>query len=103
MRAAAAISRGLAVCGVLPLAVAGGGAAVASGVVAVLGRNRSTLSGRFPRRTSQLGLIRLERVADRGADVPLPARWVAALGRAVSRVGVPIGLIAIIGGSHGRA
>jgi serine/threonine-protein kinase RsbW/stage II sporulation protein AB (anti-sigma F factor) len=84
----------------LPLAVAGGGAAVASGVAAVLGRSRSILSGRFPCGTSHLGLIRLERVADRGADVPLPGRSVAALGRAVAGVGVLLGLVAIIGGCH---
>ena len=92
----------LAACVASPLAVAGGGAAVASGVAAVLGRSRPIVRGGFPRGASCLGLIGLERVADRGADVALPGRFVAALGRAVSGVGVPIGLIAVIGCSHGR-
>jgi anti-sigma regulatory factor (Ser/Thr protein kinase) len=83
-------------------AVAGRGAAVAPGVPAVLGRIGSIVRGRSPRGTGYLGLIGLERVADRGANVALPGRTVAALGRAVSGVGVPIGLIAVIGGGHGR-
>jgi hypothetical protein len=85
-------SGGWAACVASLLAVAGGGAAVASGVAAVLGRSRPIVRGGFPRGASRLGLIGLERVADRGADVALTGRFVAALGRAVSGVGVPIGL-----------
>jgi hypothetical protein len=85
-----------------PLAVAGGGAAVASGVTAVFGCSRPIVLGGFPRGASCLRLIGLERVADRGAEVALPGRFVAALGCAVPGVGVPIGLIAVIGSSHGR-
>jgi hypothetical protein len=92
----------LAACVATLLAAAGGGAAVASGVAAVLGRSRPVVRGGSPRGASCLGLIAVERVADRRAEVALPGRFVAALGRAVSGVGVPIGLIAVVGCGHAR-
>ncbi|CAA9490377.1 MAG: hypothetical protein AVDCRST_MAG69-1307 [uncultured Solirubrobacteraceae bacterium] len=84
-----------------PLAVGGAGAPVASRVAAVVGCSRPIVPGGFPCRASQFGLIRVKRVADRGADITLTGRFVANLGHAVSLVGVPIGLVVIVGCSHG--
>ena len=79
------------------LAVAGRGAAVACGCAAIVGRVGAIVGGRLSRGARLLGLVELERVADRGADVALPGSLVALLGFAVPGVGGPIGLIAVIG------
>jgi hypothetical protein len=85
-----------------PLAVAGGGPAVAPGIAAIPGGSRPIVRGRLAPGARDLGLILFERVADRGEDVALPSDAVTALGRAISGVGVPIGLVAVIGSGHGR-
>jgi len=85
------------------LAVPGRGAAVASGCAAVPGRSGSIVGGRLARGASLLGLVGLDRVADRSADVASPGGLVAMFGFAVSGVGGQIGPIAVFALRHGRS
>lgn len=74
-----------------------GGAAVASGAPAILGRSGSVVRGRLAPGAGDLGLILLERVANHSADVAFPGCPVAGLGRAVSGVGLLIETVELVG------
>jgi hypothetical protein len=75
-------------------------AAILSGVPAVLGRIRAIIGGWLARAAGGLGLIRFERVADCGAHVATAGCSVTLFSRAISRIGVFVGLIAVIPCSH---
>jgi hypothetical protein len=82
------------------LAVAGGGAAVASGVCAILGRRGAVVGSGLTLGAGHLGLIWFQRVADRCTEVALSGRLVARLGRTISGVSRSIGLVEVVSCGH---
>lgn len=89
--------RRFAPCVARPVPVLRGGAAVASRSSSVIGRSGSILRGRLAPCAGDFGLIGLERVADRSADVASPGLAVAGFRGPVSSVGLLIELIEVRG------
>jgi hypothetical protein len=82
------------------LAVAGTGATVRSGACAILGRGRAIVGGGLALGPGRLGLVRVQRVAERGVDVSLSGSLVSGLCGTISGVGRAIGLVAVVLRGH---
>jgi serine/threonine-protein kinase RsbW/stage II sporulation protein AB (anti-sigma F factor) len=76
-------------------------ATVIAGACAILRRRRPIVGGGLALGPGELGLIRFERIADRGADVSLCGRLVSCLRRAISGVRGVIGLVPVLLRGHG--
>jgi anti-sigma regulatory factor (Ser/Thr protein kinase) len=83
-----------------PFAVGCRGATVVPGPHAIPGRRRAIVRSRSALGLSGLGLIFLQRVADRRADVTFPGRPVPRLRRTVSRLSRAIGLVELVLCAH---
>ena len=82
------------------LAVACSRATVASSAHTILGRRRAIIRSRSALGPGELGLIRLQGIADRGVDVTPSGSLVSRLCGAISGVSGAIGLVALVVGGH---
>jgi len=84
------------------LAVACGGATVAAGTSAILGRRPPIVGGGLSLGAGDLGLIRFQRVADRCVDVSPSGSAISRLSGTISRVGRSVGLVKVVVRGHGN-
>jgi hypothetical protein len=83
------------------LAIACRRATVASGTKTIIARRRAIVDSGLAPGPGDLGLIRFQRVADRGVDVSLSGGSVSRLGCTVSGVSRAIGLVEVVLPGHG--